>query len=132
MPADQTTISASAIRARTSSTSAATAADAATLSFDAVRNEKNAPSSPGAIGAPLPDHRRNGSPSASSTFTTSAPPSASSFVQYAPANPVERSTTRVPTSGQRSLIEAGAPCLRHVNGLVHPGHAGLASPRAVR
>ena len=103
VPLDQTTMSAFAISSRVSSTSRATVADATTLSFDVDRNRKNAPSSPGAIDAPLSDSRRNRSPVASSTLTTSAPPSTSNLVQYAPASPLERSITCVPTIGHASL-----------------------------
>src|SRR4051794_20610585 len=49
--------------------------------------------------APEADQRRSGSPSGSSTLITSAPPSASSLVQYAPAIPLLRSTTTYPVSG---------------------------------
>ena len=43
--------------------------------------------------------RRSGSPSAASTFTTLAPPSASNFAQYAPAMPLLRSSTATSSSG---------------------------------
>ena len=52
-----------------------------TLCFDALRKLKSAPSASGGIAAPEADHRRSGSPSGDSTLMTSAPPSASSFVQ---------------------------------------------------
>ena len=44
--------------------------------------------------APPADHARHGSPPGGSTFTTSAPASASSRLQYPPGMPVLRSTTR--------------------------------------
>ena len=47
----------------------------------------------GVVADPEADQDRSGSPSGGSTLITSAPPSASSFVQYAPAIPVDRSTT---------------------------------------
>ena len=56
-------------------------ASTTTLRFDAPRKLKSAPSASGGIAAPEADHRRSGSPSGDSTLITSAPPSASSFVQ---------------------------------------------------
>ena len=52
-----------------------------TLCLEAPRKLNSAPSSSAGIAAPEADHRRNGSPSGDSTLMTSAPPSASSFVQ---------------------------------------------------
>ena len=46
--------------------------------FEVFRNSNSAPSTPSDAEAP---HRRSGSPSASSNFTTSAPASANNFVQ---------------------------------------------------
>src|SRR5215472_1862609 len=61
--------------------------------FEWWRKRNSAPSSP-PRSAPVADQRRSGSPAGASTFTTSAPASAKSLVAYAPAMPVERSTTR--------------------------------------
>src|ERR1700704_1551326 len=96
-PRDHTTASASASNALTKSTS--DSGSATTLSFEHARKLNSAPSSPWEISAPDADHRRSGSPSGGSTLMTSAPPSASNLVQYAPAMPVDRSTTTNPSSG---------------------------------
>ena len=60
--------------------------------------------------ASVPDavHRRSGSPPGSSIFSTSAPASASSLVQYGPAISVDRSRTRTPASGRASRSAATA------------------------
>jgi hypothetical protein len=63
------------------------------------RKLNSAPSVPGSMVAPVADHALSGSPSAGSTLITLAPPSANSFVQYALAIPVDRSTTTNPLSG---------------------------------
>ena len=52
-----------------------------TLRLEAPRKLKSAPSSSTGMAAPEADHRRNGSPAGDSTLMTSAPPSASNFVQ---------------------------------------------------
>jgi hypothetical protein len=77
----------------TSAASSGCATSTASDRFDAERNRKIALSSPSARSAPVTARRRRGSPAPVSTLTTSAPPSASSLVQYAPAIPVDRSTT---------------------------------------
>ena len=98
-PGDHTTTSAAAINASRPSRSVELAGSTTVLRLDVPRCRNSAPSSPGAIDDDDADQRRSGSPSGASTFVTSAPPSASSFVQYAPAIQVDRSTTRSPLSG---------------------------------
>ena len=98
-PRDHTTVSAEARSECSESRLSGLWASTTTLCFDAPRKLNRAPSRSGEIGAPEADHRRSGSPSGASTLITSAPPSASSFVQYAPPTHVERSTTRSPLSG---------------------------------
>jgi hypothetical protein len=66
---------------------------AMTLCLEPARKLNSAPSVPAGIAAPDADHDRSESPSGGSTLTTSAPPSTSSLVQYAPAMPLDRSTT---------------------------------------
>ena len=107
-PRDHTTASADASSACSRARSSPLSASTTTLRFDALRKLKSAPSASGGITAPEADHRRSGSPSGDSTLITSAPPSASSFVQYAPAIHVERSTTRSPSSGGASVGPLGA------------------------
>src|SRR5450759_628635 len=76
-----------------SSPTVASPGAATTDRFEVWRNSKSAPE----------PHERRGSPSGGSTLTTSAPASASSFVQYGPAISVEQSTTRIPSSNARGL-----------------------------
>ena len=80
-PRDHTTASAESKSACNASSPAASEPSITTLRLEAPRKLKSAPSSSMGIAAPEADHRRNGSPSDDSTFVTSAPPSARSFVQ---------------------------------------------------
>src|SRR5262249_32729759 len=73
------------------------------------RKLNSAPFASAGIAAPEADQARSGSRSDPSTFVTSAPASASSFVQYAPAIQVDRSTTRNPSSGSDSVIATPGP-----------------------
>src|SRR5205807_1546347 len=98
-PRDHTTTSADASSLYSDARSSALSLWTMTLCFDALRKLKSAPSASGETTAPEADHRRSGSPSGDSTLMTSAPPSASSFVQYAPPIHVERSITRSAISG---------------------------------
>ncbi len=80
-PRDHTTASAPRRSSCTPSMAAASPGSTTTLRFDEARNANSAPSSPWGMAAPEADQRRSGSPSGASTLTTSAPPSARSFVQ---------------------------------------------------
>ncbi len=94
-----------AASASTLSRPAALARSAVMLRFEALRCWKSAPSSPSPRVAPDADQRRSGSPPwGDSTLTTSAPASASSFVQYGPAICVEKSITRSPARGQPASL----------------------------
>src|ERR1019366_8530048 len=85
-------------RAVTSSRSARASGSATTLRFEHARNSNRGPSTSGSSRAPMAQCR-NESPSGGSTLITSAPPSANALVQYPPATPSDRSTTRRPSSG---------------------------------
>ena len=64
---------------------------------------------------PRPTTGATGRRAGGSTLMTSAPPSASSLVQYAPAIHVERSTTRSPLSGDSAMPPLRAGDRRHVS-----------------
>jgi hypothetical protein len=96
---DQTAASAEAMRVSVSSTSSGVDPSTTTLCFEQARNLKSAPSSSRGTSLWLADQRRRGSPESDSTLITSAPASASSFVQYAPEMPSEKSTMRRPSKG---------------------------------
>ena len=98
-PGDQTTPFADAINPRNISTSDADDGSITTDCLEHARNWNNAPSSPAGISAPDAVQERNGSPLRSSILMTVAPASARIFVTYAPATPLERSTTTSPVSG---------------------------------
>ncbi len=78
-PRDHTTTS--ACRNHSCSVSDPEPGSTTTLRLEAARWLNSAPSSPSAMVAPDADQWRSGSPPGASTFTTSAPASASSFVQ---------------------------------------------------
>ena len=128
-PGDRTTTSAAATRSCRASTSVAFAGSTTVLRLDAPRCRNSAPSSPWAIDDDDADQRRSGSPSGASTFVTSAPPSASNFVQYAPAIHVDRSMTRSPLSGDGpvELLVIGGSSVTRSPGVSGPS-GSTASP----
>src|SRR5690606_30018472 len=111
LPRDQITASAPD---SSSSTKSRSSGPATTLRLPPARKLKSAPparrstSAPASDSAPAleADQDRIGSPCGGSTLMTSAPPSASSLVQYAPAIPVDRSTTTYPYNGRAGSTRA--------------------------
>ncbi len=108
-PRDHTTASADASSVSSAARLSARSTSTTTLCFEALRKLKSAPSASGAIAAPEADQRRSGSPSGDSTLMTSAPPSANSFVQYAPPIQVDRSMTRRLLKGDAAGASCAAP-----------------------
>ena len=89
-PESSTTMSAQVASFRTAGSSMYPVIDR----LEALRNRNKAPSP--TTGPLVADQPRSGSPPAGSAFTTSAPASASSFVQYPPAIPLDKSRTLIP------------------------------------
>ena len=94
-PESSTTRSAPA----TSSSTSASPGRPITERLPALRYRKSTPApspvAPSRRSTPAAVYQRSGSPPGGSTFTTSAPASTNSFVQYGPAIPVLSSTTRM-------------------------------------
>src|SRR5262249_45188536 len=105
-----TTMSAPAARPRTPSRPAALVQSIAALRLEVLRKRNSTPSSSAPGSRPDALQRRNGSPAPGrSIFSTSAPASARSLVQYGPATSDDRSRTRTPASGAGTRSAAGQP-----------------------